>query len=179
MMLLTCPFGWSQTLVQTPAVRGRIPQARITLPEVMILIPAVPVVHLGNGRTPTPEIMVYIPSPTTQRARRVLALPQAEIIDLTDQPDTPAAVIPPADVIFAPAQDGPATTSNALTMEQFLMLSWIDKDDADTRQIISRRMITHWTYFSLSTEQQLRDLGFEEGPARLLCLGVIRAQGGM
>jgi hypothetical protein len=178
-LLLMIPFVSSQALVPSPAARARVRQARIHSPEIMFLIPAVPVVHLGNGRTPSPDIMVYIPSPTNERAQPAVALPQAQIIEITDGPDTPATGIPPAEVIVAPAHNATARTSDTLTMEQFLTLSWIDKDDANTRQLISRRMISHWTYFTLSTEQQLRDLGFEEGPARLLCLGAIRAQGRM
>jgi hypothetical protein len=61
-------------------------------------------------------------------------------------------------------------------MDEFLTLSWIAQEDMDTRELIKQRKIHHWTYFTLSDEQQLRDLGFEEGPARLLCLGVARAQ---
>ncbi|PLW58736.1 hypothetical protein PCANC_00402 [Puccinia coronata f. sp. avenae] len=115
----------------------------------------------------------------TQPYQPAVALRQAQIIEITNGPDTPATVIPPAEVIVAPAHNATASTSDTLTMEQFLALSWIDHDDANTRQLISRRMISHWTYFTLSTEQQLRDLGFEEGPARLLCLGAIRAQAHM
>ncbi|PLW09259.1 hypothetical protein PCANC_20858 [Puccinia coronata f. sp. avenae] len=175
---LWCVYD-NRALVPSPAARARVRQARIHSPEIMFLIPAVPVVHLGNGRTPSPDIMVYIPSPTNERAQPAVALPQAQIIEITDGPNTPATGIPPAEVIVAPAHNATARTSDTLTMEQFLTLSWIDKDDANTRQLISRRMISHWTYFTLSTEQQLRDLGFEEGPARLLCLGAIRAQGRM
>ncbi|PLW21323.1 hypothetical protein PCANC_05072 [Puccinia coronata f. sp. avenae] len=130
----------------------------------MFLIPAVPVVHLGNGRTPSPKIMLMIPSPTNQRANPATNTPRAAIIDLNHAPVVPAK----------PAQH-PDISRNPMTMEEFLTLSWIPQADTNTRELIERRKIWHWTYFSLSNEQQLRELGFEEGPARLLCLGAARA----
>ncbi|PLW05829.1 hypothetical protein PCANC_26809 [Puccinia coronata f. sp. avenae] len=106
--------------------------------------------------------MVYIPSPTNQRAQPAVALPQAQIIEITNGPDTPATVIPPAEVIVARSQCH-ASTSDTLTMEQFLALSWIDNDNANTRQLISRRMISHWTYFTLSTDNSSATLALRKG----------------
>jgi hypothetical protein len=111
----------------------------------MVLVPAVPVVHLGNGQTPSPEIMVMIPSPTNQRALSVPVLPR----------DPVAAPNPPA--VEPINAEAPVET---MSMDEFLTLSWIAKEDTDTRELIKRRKIHHWSYFTLSTEQQLRDLGF-------------------
>ncbi|PLW37365.1 hypothetical protein PCANC_19638 [Puccinia coronata f. sp. avenae] len=47
--------------------------------DVMILVPAVPVVHLGNGQTPLPNIMVMVPSPTVQRELSVQIICQGTI----------------------------------------------------------------------------------------------------
>jgi hypothetical protein len=61
-------------------------------------------------------------------------------------------------------------------MNPYLDLAHIDDDDSHTRGILLRHRITHWTYFTLSTEEALRKLGFDEGPARLLCLAIPKAQ---
>ena len=61
-------------------------------------------------------------------------------------------------------------------MNQFLRLAFIGEDDSDTREHIAQVKISHWSYFTLSTEEGLRALGFAEGPARLLCLSVAKAR---
>ncbi|PLW26457.1 hypothetical protein PCANC_26761 [Puccinia coronata f. sp. avenae] len=142
--------------------------------DIMILVPAVPVVHLGNSRTPLPDIMVMVPSPTVQRELSVQIIRRGPIFDNTKAPANRPA--PPTQPAPDPNVLAPPPPGDLLTMDEFLTLLWIAQEDMDTRELIKQRKIHHWTYFTLSDEQQLRDLGFEEGPACLLCLGVARAQ---
>jgi hypothetical protein len=74
------------------------------------------------------------------------------------------------------AHNGPAAIeADRITMEDFLNIARIGLADLETRHLIEHHKISHWSYFRLSTEQQLHNLGFNAGPARLLCLGVPRA----
>ncbi|PLW52725.1 hypothetical protein PCANC_16003 [Puccinia coronata f. sp. avenae] len=142
--------------------------------DIMILVPAVPIVHLGNGRTPLPDIMVMVPSPTVPRELSVQIIRRGPI---SDNPEAPAnCPAPPTQPAPDPNVPAPPPPGELLTMDEFLTLSWIAQEDTDTCELIKQRKIHHWTYFTLSDKQQLRDLGFEEEPARLLCLGVARAQ---
>ena len=62
-----------------------------------------------------------------------------------------------------------------INMERFLALAHVDTNDEETRRLLQSLKITHWSYFTLSTEADLRALGFAEGPARLLCMAVGKA----
>lgn len=55
---------------------------------------------------------------------------------------------------------------DACSMKKFLRLAFIAEDDIETRNRIAHLKISHWSYFTLSTKEGFRALGFEEGLAR-------------
>ncbi|PLW46317.1 hypothetical protein PCANC_11193 [Puccinia coronata f. sp. avenae] len=84
--------------------------------------------------------MLMIPSPTNQRENPDPNTPRAAIIDLTHAPVVPAKPAQHPDITRATCHPG-----NPMTMEEFLTLSWIPQADTDTRELIERRKIWHWT----------------------------------
>ncbi|KAA1064565.1 hypothetical protein PGT21_008086 [Puccinia graminis f. sp. tritici] len=62
----------------------------------------------------------------------------------------------------------------SVNMETYLRVSHVEDTDQATRRRLRANGITHWTFFRRSSEDELVNLGFPLGIARLLCEGVPR-----
>ncbi|KAA1072104.1 hypothetical protein PGT21_027901 [Puccinia graminis f. sp. tritici] len=72
---------------------------------------------------------------------------------------------------------GPAWADmETITLEKFLNVAGITREDQLTRAHMQVHGITHWTFFRSSNEEDLIALGFPIGVARLLCKGVPRLE---
>ncbi|PLW46499.1 hypothetical protein PCASD_06318 [Puccinia coronata f. sp. avenae] len=120
-----------------------------------------------------PAVVPPVPNPAPAAIQPRLAV--IEPLPDAIQPHIAANPIDP--LLDAHAHIGLASNeeANRITMEEYLTLACIGAGNLDTRDLIELHKISHWSYFRLSTEEQLRNLGFDAGPARLLCLGVPRA----
>ncbi|KAA1064292.1 hypothetical protein PGTUg99_008580 [Puccinia graminis f. sp. tritici] len=68
----------------------------------------------------------------------------------------------------------PRRDMDDISMENYLDVAKVPKDDMRTREQLMDHGITHWSFFRSSDEDDLKALGFLPGVARLLWEGVPR-----
>ncbi|PLW56355.1 hypothetical protein PCANC_03426 [Puccinia coronata f. sp. avenae] len=148
-----------------PTLQGPLMDPREESPDIVYLFS-------GRARTISPDMTVVVPRPPTR-----VVTPGRPVINATTNVPAVAAVFAPNHRRMAPAAAPPPPTpaQDSIGLEAYFLMAQIREEDLDTCEHIVKHKITHWTYFRLSTEQELCQLGFAAGPARLLCLAVPRA----
>ncbi|KAA1116003.1 hypothetical protein PGTUg99_032142 [Puccinia graminis f. sp. tritici] len=68
----------------------------------------------------------------------------------------------------------PRRDMDEITMDTYLRVAKVPDDDRRTRERLADHGITHWSFFRRCDEDDLKDLGFTAGVARLLWEGVPR-----
>ncbi|KAA1097808.1 hypothetical protein PGT21_020774 [Puccinia graminis f. sp. tritici] len=68
----------------------------------------------------------------------------------------------------------PRRDMDEISMENYLVVAKIPKEDMRTRERLIDHGITHWSFFRSCDEDELKELGFLPGVARLLWEGVPR-----
>ncbi|OAV99895.1 hypothetical protein PTTG_25092 [Puccinia triticina 1-1 BBBD Race 1] len=130
--------------------------------------PLAPPTRAQDRPTAIADEIEIIAGPLPARARRVVSLPGSNVTSLR----RPASHVNLTQRRIPLGPKPAHLQAGAVSLERFLDVARIHNDDSGTRRLLCYHGIIQWTFFRSTSEDELLDLGFPIGTARLLCEGV-------